>query len=109
MAGQRQEAPVELAFLANIEAVHDGFGVVVNHALRHAAEEGEGAGVRVEQHFLRFARIGHHKQLAAMAQPEMSQFDGLRHTAQHDVLVAPVKLAGIARREHQRDECVGGG
>ena len=42
---------------------HDGLEVVVDHALGHAAEEGEGAVVGVEDHLLGLARIGHHEHL----------------------------------------------
>ena len=52
MVGEHHEAAIEHSLLAGEDGLHDGFEVVVDHALGHAAEEGEGAVVRVEDHFL---------------------------------------------------------
>src|SRR5580704_3880193 len=41
-------------------------------------EEGKGAVVGVEHHLLGLARIGPHKQHAAVAQPDMRHLDGNR-------------------------------
>jgi hypothetical protein len=42
-------------------------------------------------------------EFAAMTQAEMSDFHRLDYPAQNDLLVAPVKLVGVARREGQGD------
>jgi hypothetical protein len=106
MIGQHHEAAVELPLLAGEDGFHDGLEVVVDHALRHAAEEREGAVMRVEDHLLGLARIGHHKHLPAEGQPEMRDLDGLHGAADLDMLVAPVELAHLAGRESQRHKGV---
>ena len=106
MIGQCQKSSVEFAFLADKDAIHNGTRIVVNHALRHPAKEGKGSRMRIEHHFLRLAGISGQKHLTAVRQAEMRQLDGLGYPAQHDMLVAPVELTGIARGKHQRYEGV---
>ena len=58
--------------------------------------------VGVEDRFLRFARIGAHEQHPAVAEPDVRHLHHRRRAAQHDDLVAPVKLIRLARRKAQR-------
>ena len=60
--------------------------------------------MRVEDHLLGLARIGAHEQHAAVAEPDMRHLHRRRHTVDHDDLVAPVELVGLARREDQRHD-----
>ena len=74
--------------------------------LAGALEEGERLVVRVEHHLLGLARIGPHEQHAAVAEPDLRDLHGhRRHPVEHDDLVAPVELVGLARREDERHIC----
>ena len=68
----------------------------------HANRERGQRIVGIKHHLLRLARIGHNEHLTAVSQPEMRQFDRRRGSAQHDMLVAPVKLRHITGRREQR-------
>ena len=63
VVGQHHEAAVEQPLLAGEDRLYNGLEVVIHHALRHAAKEGEGAVVRVEHHLLGLSRVGHDEQL----------------------------------------------
>src|SRR4030067_2859749 len=101
MIGQRQEAPVELALFARVYGIEYRLEVGVNQARRHPTEEGEGTAMGIEHHFLHFSGVGHDKHLAAIGHTEVCHFDSLKHPTQLDLLLAPVKLAGIARLKLQ--------
>lgn len=109
MAGQGQEAAVELAFLARVDGLDDGLGVVVDHPLGYASEEGEGPVVGVKDHLLGFPGVGRQERLAAVGQAEVGELDGLHHAAQFHLLMTPVELAGLARGEAQGHIGVAGG
>lgn len=68
------------------------------------AEEGEGTGMRIEQHILRLARIGPDKWRSRPAKPHMRNLHAHRFTSDLHVLVAPVELVGLTGPIHQRDE-----
>src|ERR1700692_3524833 len=102
MVGQHHEAAIKQAFLAREDRFHDRLEVVVDHALGHAAEEGEGLVVRVENHLLGFPWIGHDEHLAAECQPEMRNLDGLHDAREFDMLMAPIELTDLAWRKRQR-------
>ena len=65
MIGEHHETAIEQSFLAGEDGLHNGFEVVINHALGHAAEEGEGLIMCVEHHLLGFPGIGHDEHLPA--------------------------------------------
>jgi hypothetical protein len=109
MVGQGQEAAVELAFLAREDGLDDGLGVVVDHALRDTAKEGEGPVVGVEDHFLGLPGVGGEEELPAVGEAEVGELDGLHHTAQFHLFMAPVELGRLPRRETQGDVGVAGG
>ena len=77
-----------------------------NRSNRHAAEEGEGAVMGVEHHLLGFPGVGDDEHLPAVGQAEVGHLDGLHDAVDLDMLVAPVELADLARREHQGHEGV---
>jgi len=52
--------------------------------------------MRVEDHLLRLARIGADEDHPAVAETDMSHFDGRRHALEHDDLMAPVELVGLS-------------
>lgn len=104
MVGQRQEVAIELARLAGQHTIHHGFEVVVHHPLRHPTEEVKGAHMGIEHHLPGFSGVGDQEHLAAVGQAEMGQLDGLRYTAQHHMLKAPVELTGIAGGKGERNE-----
>ncbi len=96
MVCQHQEAAVEQPFLADKDRLHHRLEIVVDHALRHAAEEGERAVVRIEHHLLGLPGIGHDEHLPAERQAEMRHLDGLHDPTELDMLVAPIELADLA-------------
>ena len=103
MVGQHHEAAVEQPLLAGEDRLYNCLEVVIHHALRHAAEEGEGAVVRVEHHLLGLSRVGHDEHLAAERQPEMRNLDGLHDASELDMFVAPVELADLTGSKRQRN------
>ena len=104
MVRQRHKAAIKQALLANEDRFHHRLQIVIDHAQGHAAEEGEGPVMGVEHHFLRFPRIGDDEHLAAESQAEMRDLDGLHDASEFDLLVAPIKLADLARRKTQRNK-----
>ena len=108
VAAHLQEAAVVLAVLADEHRLHRGLHVVVDAARAGTAEEGERPVMGIEDHLLRLSRIGPHKHHPAVAEPDMGDLHRRGHTVDHDNLVAPVELIGIARREEQRHIGIGG-
>ena len=104
MPAHLQEAAVEPAILADEHCLDRRLHVVVDAARAGPLEEIKGAGVRVEHHLLALARIGPHERHPAVAQPDMSHLDLRRHPVQHDDLMAPVELVGLARGKTQRNK-----
>ena len=90
--------------LADEDRLHRRLHVVVDAAPAGALEKGERPLVGVEHHLLRLARIGAHEHHPAVAEADMGDLHRRRHAVQHDDLMAPVELVGLARREGQRDE-----
>ena len=81
--------------------------IEADHLARAGAlEKRERPLVSVEHHLLRLARIGAHEHHPAVAEADVRDLHRRRHAVQHDDLVAPVELVGLARREGQRDEGV---
>ena len=87
--------------LADEDRLHRRLHVVVDAALARALEEGEGAFVGVEHHLLALARIGPDEEHPAVAEADVRDLHRRRHAVQHDDLVAPVELVGLARRERR--------
>ncbi len=102
--GHDQEPAVEDALLADEHRRHRSLHIIVDPAQRHPAEEGKAAGMRVEHHLLRLARIDPHIYRARRAQPHMRYLHAHRLARDLHVLVAPVELVCLARLEQQRDE-----
>ena len=95
-------APVERALLADEDGLHRRLHVVVDASPAGTLEQPECPVVGVEHHLLARARISADEEHSAVAQPDVRDLDLGRHPRQHHVLVAPVELIGLARREHQR-------
>ena len=104
MRAHLEEAAIVLPVLADEDRLHRRLHVVVDAARAGALEERERPLVRVEHHLLRLARIGAHEHHPAVAETDVRDLHRRRHAVQHDDLVAPVELVGLARRESQRDE-----
>src|SRR3954454_22031215 len=66
VAAHPQKAPIELAVLADEHGLDRRLHVVVDAAGAGPFEKAEGACMRVEDHLLALARIGAHKQHAAV-------------------------------------------
>ena len=82
--------------------LHRRLQVVVDASPAGTLEQPECPVVGVEHHLLARARISADEEHSAVAQPDVRDLDLGRHPRQHHVLVAPVELIGLARREHQR-------
>ena len=104
MRAHLEEAAIVLAVLADEDRLHRRLHVVVDAALAGALEERERPVVGVEHHLLRLPRIGAHEHHPAVAEPDVGDLHRRRHAVQHDDLMAPVELVGLARRESQRNE-----
>ena len=104
MIGQNHEAAIEQPLLAGEDRLNYGLEIIVNHALGHTAKERKGPVVRVEHQLPGSPGIGHDEHLAAECQPEMRDLDGLHDAVEFDMLMAPIELADLARRERQRDK-----
>ena len=102
VATHLHEAPVERALLADEDGLHRRLHVVVDASPAGTLEQPECPVVGVEHHLLALARISADEEHSAVAQPDVRDLDLGRHPRQHHVLVAPVELIGLARREHQR-------
>ena len=102
VATHLHEAPVERALLADEDGLHRRLHVVVDASPAGTLEQPECPVVGVEHHLLARARISADEEHSAVAQPDVRDLDLGRHPRQHHVLVAPVELIGLARREHQR-------
>ena len=102
MGTHLQKSAIVLPVLTNEDRLHRRLHVVVDAACAGALEQREGALVGIEHHLLCLARIGANEHHAAMTQTHVRDLHGHRHAAQHDDLVAPVELVGLARCERQR-------
>ncbi len=101
MIGQRQKAPIELAFLATEHRIDHRLEVVVDHLLRHTTKEGECPIMGIQYHLLRLTRIGDHKHRPAIRQTKVRKLDRLRHTAEHHMLITPIELTDFTGRKRQ--------
>jgi Transposase DDE domain group 1 len=99
-----QEPAVVGPLFAEEDGVHRRLQVIVDPARAGPLEEGEGPIVAVEHHLLALARIRPHERHPAVAEPQMRALHNRRHALEHDDLVAPVELVGLAGREAQRHE-----
>ena len=104
MVAHLQEAPVEPTILANEHCIDRGRHVVVDPTHACSAKEGEGAGMGVEHHLPRLARIGGDKEHPAVAEPDVRDLHRRCGAGNDDHLMAPVELIGLTGIEAQRHE-----
>jgi hypothetical protein len=102
MAAHLKEAAIVVTILADEDRLHRRLHVVVDTALACALEQDERPVVGIEHHLLRLARIGAHKQHAAVAEPHMGRLHNHRCAIQQNDFMAPVELVGFTRRKAQR-------
>ncbi len=81
MAAHLQETTIVEAVLADEDRLHRRLHVVVDAAPARPLEECESPVMGIKHHLLRLARIGTHKQHAAVAEPDMSHLHSHRHPA----------------------------
>ena len=79
---------------------HRDLGVVVQDRHRHAAEEGEGAHVPVQEGFRGLARVGLDEAGVRLRQVHAEEVDLLAHAADHTDRLAEIHL-GVAWRMSQ--------
>ena len=97
-----QKAMVVGPLLAHEHRAHRRLHVVVDAPPAGPAEEAEGALVRLEHHLLALARKDLNQLHPAVAEPHVRGLHTGRRTRKTRVLVAPVKLVGLAGIEAQR-------
>lgn len=73
MARHRCEPGVDLSGLARTGTIDRGLHVVKDPALRHAAQNPEGLGQRIEQHLMRLQRLGPNNERLAVGQLRMGR------------------------------------
>ena len=81
VAAHLQKAAIVEPVFADEDRLHRRLHVVVDAAPAGALEQREGPVVGVEHHLLGLARIGPHKQHAAVTQPDVGDLHGHRHAA----------------------------
>ena len=77
--------------------VDGGLHVVVDAAPGDATHGRERTGVRVEQHFVPLARVGHQPERTTGAQLQVRHLHAPVNAANHQALFAPVKLKRLAQ------------
>ena len=102
------EALVDGATLALLDLVDRRLHVVVDAASGDAAHRRERARVRIEQHLVALARVGHEPEGSAGTQLEVRDLHAVVDAADHQALFAPVELEGFAEFEGQRHKGLGG-
>ncbi len=100
------EAGVEAPLLADQDRIDRRRHVVMDSTHARAAKMSERLIMGVEHHLLALTWIGDQERHAAVAKPEMRDLDLGRHPTDHHKPVAPVELAGLTRREPQRNKGV---
>ncbi len=104
VAGHGQEAGIDLALFAATNPVHRRPHVVVDPALRHAAQNPEPMVMGVEQHLVRLERIRPDEEGAAVRQLDVRNLQLGPLTAQDRPVLAPVELESFPARKDQRNE-----
>lgn len=99
-----QEAGTDLPFAAWADPVHGGAHVVVDAAPRHATQHAKAVVVGVEQHLVRLQEVGPHRERPTVAELEVGDLQLGALAADDGVLLAPVELKRLARREGQWHE-----
>lgn len=92
------------SLLASFDLTQHGLGVVVDALGTDPAEEVKAPPVGVEEHLLALAGIGLHQKHAAVAKADVGKIDLYPPPGQLGMILAPVKLKGLARPEAQRNE-----
>lgn len=70
----------------------------------HATEVLKGATMRLQLHLLHLARVSHHKHPAAIDHAKVRHLNRLHRAGNLHGFLAPIELASIARRKHQRHQ-----
>jgi hypothetical protein len=98
------EARVDGAALALQDLVDGRAHVVVDAAPCNTVECCEAARVRVEQHLVTLARVGHEPERTARAQLHVRHLQSPVNAANHEPLFAPVELERFAEFEGEWHE-----
>jgi hypothetical protein len=102
MRAHLKKTTIILPLLADEDRFNRRLHIVVDAARAGALEEGKRPIVGVKHHLLRLARTGAHKHHTAVAEADMGDLHGRRHSAHHHDLVAPIELVGLARCKNER-------
>ena len=93
---------IDDAAFALLHLVNGGLHVVVDATPGYAAERFEGAGVRIEQHFVALAGIGHQPEGARGAQLQVRHLQTPINAADDQRFLAPVELERLAQDRSSR-------
>jgi len=97
-----KETCIDDATVAFGNLVHGRAHVVVDAALGYATQGREGAGMRIEQHFMALGRVACQVKGTTRAQLGMRRQYFPVDTTDYQPLLAPVKLEGFAQLELER-------
>ena len=104
VADHGEKARVHLPLLAGQDLIDRGFHIVVDAALRHAAEHPEGVVVGVKQHLVGLQQIGAHEERPAVRKLELRDLQLGPLAGDDRPILAPVELERFAWLENQRDK-----
>lgn len=100
----REEADIDLPRLAAAHEINRRLHVVIDTALRHAAEHPERMPMGVEQHLVGLQGIGPQKEGPAVRQLDMADLELYALAADNRKILAPVELERLPGAESQGDE-----
>ena len=104
MRAHHGEPGVDQPALALADLVHSRLHVVVDPAPGHPAECREAPRVRIEQHLVTLARVGHQPERPGGTQLHVGHLQPVVDAAHQQPLLAPVELERLAQLEAQRHE-----
>ena len=104
MARHGQEAGVDLALLADANAINSGAHIVVNSSTRHAAQDPEGVMMGIEQHLVALKRVSPDGEGPAMRQFHMRDLELGSLAAEHRPVLTPIELKGFTGLKDQRNK-----
>ena len=107
MRAHHGKARIDHAALTFFDLVHGRFHIVVDAASGNTTQRREGPGVRVKQHLVALAWVGHQPERATGAQLHVRDLHLVVNASHHHAFIAPVKLEGLTQLKLQRHKGVG--
>ena len=102
------KARIDHAAFALLDFVDRRLHVVVDATACHATQRCKAAGVRIEQHLVALAGVGHQPEGPTGTQLHVRDLHAVVHPAHQQAVFAPVELEGLAKLEGQWHEGLAG-